>query len=288
MASLDRGRALDRGRTWRSASPVVKWDYSSYVWRVIPLLAIPVVTDSQAAEPSKAQFPTTHWSQVVAAGNASTPEARAALAALCAAYWYPLYAFVRRRGHDSHSAEDIVQGFFAALLEKDGLTSVDRTKGRFRSFMVASCSHFLANRLDYERALKRGRDEVIVPIDRLAAETRYGREPVHDLTPDRLFDRRWATTLLDHVLARLEAEMCSAGKERQFEVLRPALLGSSEKIAYARVAELLGCSEGAARAAAHRLRARYRALLRTEVARTLDDSSTVDDEIRELFATFSD
>jgi RNA polymerase sigma factor (sigma-70 family) len=246
------------------------------------------VIDSQRADRSNTPFPTTHWSQVVAAGNPSAPEARAALAALCAAYWYPLYAFVRRRGHDAHSAEDIVQGFFATLLEKDGLAAVDRTKGRFRSFLVAACSHYLANRLDYERTLKRGRGHVIVPIDHLEAESRYGREAVDDLTPDRLYDRRWATTLLDHVLARLEAEMSGAGKKRQFEVLRPALVGSSDKLSYAQAAELLGCSEGAARGTAHRLRARYRTLLREAVARTIDDSSTIDDEIRDLFATFSD
>jgi RNA polymerase sigma factor (sigma-70 family) len=251
-------------------------------------MVIPTVTDSQTADRSKAQFPTTHWSQVVAAGKAATPEARGALAALCAAYWYPLYAFVRRRGHDSHSAEDIVQGFFTLLMEKDGLTSVDRAKGRFRSFLVAACSHFLANRLDFERTLKRGRGHVTVPIDRLEAESRYVREPVHELTPDRLFERRWATTLLDRVLARLEVEMKTSGKERLFEVLQPALLGSSERLAYSNVAAVLGCTEGAARGAAHRLRARYRALLREEVARTIDDPSAVDDEIRDLFATFSD
>ncbi len=248
----------------------------------------PAVTDFETADRSKAKFPTTHWSQVVAAGNASAPAARAALAALCATYWYPLYAFIRRRGHDSHSAEDIVQGFFAVLLEKGGLTSVDRAKGRFRSFLVAACSHFLANRLDYERTLKRGRGHVTVPIDRLEAENRYDREPMHEVTPDRLFERRWATTLLDHVLARLEAEMTTAGKVRQFEVLQSALLGSSEKLSYAQIATALGCSEGAARGAVHRLRARYRALLREEVARTIDDPSTVEEEIRELFSTFSD
>jgi len=254
----------------------------------VPISVNRTVLDPQTADRSKAQFPTTHWSQVVAAGNAAAPEARAALAALCAAYWYPLYAFVRRRGHDCHSAEDIVQGFFTLLLEKDGLTSVDRAKGRFRSFLMAACSHFLANRLDYERTLKRGRGHMTVPIDRLEAESRYGREPVHEATPDRLFERRWATTLLDRVLVRLEVEMKTAGKERQFEVLQPALVGRSEKLAYSEIAVALGCTEGAARGAAHRLRARYRALLREEVARTIDDPAAVDEEIRELFATFSD
>ena len=173
-------------------------------------------------------------------------------------------------------------------MEKDGLTSVDRGKGRFRSFLVAACSHFLANRLDYERTLKRGRGQVIVPIDRLEAESRYNSEPMHELTPDRLFERRWATTLLDHVLSRLETEMRTDGKERQFEVLQPALLSSSEKLSYAQIAAAAGLFGSAARGAAHRLRARYRTLLREEVARTIDDSSTVEEEIRDLFAAFGD
>jgi RNA polymerase sigma-70 factor (ECF subfamily) len=225
---------------------------------------------------------------VVAAGDQSAPGAREALAELCSAYWYPLYAFVRRRGHDPEASEDLVQGFFAALLERESLAGVDRTKGRFRSFLVAACAHYLSNRQDHERALKRGRDHTIVPIDVVGAEDRYRREPAHDLTPERLFERRWATTLLDHVVGRLESEMAAAGKSAMFAALKPALLGSAERLSYALIAADLNCSEGAARGAAHRLRARYRALLRREVARTLDDPSAVDEEIRELFATFSE
>jgi len=247
-----------------------------------------IVIDSQAAQPSGVPFPTTHWSRVVAAGDPSAPEARAALAALCAAYWYPLYAFVRRRGHESQEAEDLVQGFFTTLLENDSLATIDRTKGRFRSFLVAACTHFLSNMRDYQRALKRGGGRSIVSIDRLQAEDRYGREPADELTAERLFDRRWATTLLDHVLARLEAEMSFAGKAPLFEALRPALLGSSEKQSYAHVAAALGCTEGAARGAAHRLRIRYRELLREEIARTIDDTSSIEEEIHDLFATFGD
>jgi RNA polymerase sigma factor (sigma-70 family) len=254
---------------------------------LLPILASNPMTDLPAAQPSNAQFPTTHWSQVVAAGDPAEPEARAALAALCGRYWYPLYAFIRRRGHDPASAEDLVQGFFAALLEKDGLSSVDRSKGRFRSFLIAACCHFLSNRRDHDRALKRGRGRVFVPIDTLQAEDRYRREPTHELTAERLFERRWATTLLDHVLDRLGAEFSAAGKGGLFEALRPALLGSVEKVPYARIAAELGCSESAARLSAHRLRARYRALLRQEVARTLADPDAVDDEIRDLFAAFA-
>jgi RNA polymerase sigma factor (sigma-70 family) len=244
--------------------------------------------DSRTAERSDIQFPTTHWSRVLAAGNSSAPESREALAALCAAYWYPLYAFVRRRGHEPHQAEDLIQGFFTALLESESLATIDRTKGRFRSFLIAACTHFLANRHDYEQTLKRGGGQKIVAIDRIVAEDRYAREPAHELTAERLFERRLATTLLDHVLARLEREMSLAGKARLFEALRPTLLGCSEKRSYSEVATTLDCSEGAARGAAHRLRTCYRELLREEIARTVDDSSTIEEEIRELFATFGD
>jgi RNA polymerase sigma factor (sigma-70 family) len=256
-------------------------------WISTPIGAIPSVTDPPASQRPRARFPTTHWSQVVRAGDRSAPGARDALADLCAAYWYPLYAFIRRRGHDPEAAEDLVQGFFAGLLEKESLAAIDRTRGRFRSFLVAACAHYLSNRHDHERALKRGRGQAIVPIDVVSAEDRYRCEPAHELTPERLFERRWATTLLDHVLGRLESEMAAAGKAATFAALKPALLGSAERLSYARIAADLNCSEGAARGAAHRLRARYRALLRQEVARTLDDPSAVDDEIRDLFATFS-
>ena len=224
----------------------------------------------------------------MAAGHRSAPEARAALAELCEAYWYPLYAFVRHRGYSADEAEDLVQGFFAVLLERNGLTSVDRAKGRFRTFLIAACKHFLANRRDFDQTLKRGGGQVIVPLTRLDAEDRYCHEPAHEMTAERLFLRGWATTLLDHVLKRLEEEMSAAGKARLFDALRPTLVGASEKVSHARTAASLGCTEAAARAAVHRLRARYRALLREEVARTLDDPSTVDEEIRDLFAAFAD
>jgi RNA polymerase sigma-70 factor (ECF subfamily) len=161
---------------------------------------------------------------------------------------------------------------------------VDRHKGRFRSFLMASCAHYLANQADRDRARKRGGGRAPVSIDRLRAEGRYHREPASDLTPERLFERRWALTLLDLVLARLEAEMGRAGKSAQFAALRPALLGTAERIPYARIAAELGLTEEAARAAATRLRRRYRAILRDEVARTVDDPADVEAEIRALFA----
>jgi RNA polymerase sigma-70 factor (ECF subfamily) len=240
-----------------------------------------------ADPPSAARFPTTHWSRVAAAAQA-TPEARTALSELCAIYWYPLYAFVRRKGHDPEAARDLVQGFFADLLERGDLVAVDRSRGRLRSFLMAACTHYLANRHDQDRALKRGGGQSIASLDAPAAERRYRREPSHVLTAERLYERSWATTVLECVLGRLEAEQAAAGKDRAFAVLGPALLGAASRVPYAKAAETLGISEEAARAAAARLRARYRALLRAEVGSTVHDGREIDEEIRELFAALGD
>jgi RNA polymerase sigma-70 factor (ECF subfamily) len=235
----------------------------------------------------RASFATTHWSIVLAARDRETPEARAALEALGTSYWYPLYAFVRRKGHDPDAALDLVQGFFARLLEKGGLGTVDPAKGRFRSFLMAACSNYLANQHDRQRALKRG-GRPPVALDAADAERRYAREPSHNLTPERLYLRRWATTLLDHVLERLEAEHIAAGKARQFEALKPALLGDSDAATYRQLGVAAGLSEGAARVAAHRMRLRYREILRGEVAQTIADPAEVEQEIRDLFSALSE
>lgn len=232
-------------------------------------------------------FQTTCWSVILTARDGKPHEARDALAALCAAYWYPLYAFVRRKGHDPDASQDLVQGFFTRLLEKGDLASVDRSKGKFRSFLMAACSHYLANERDKARAKKRGGDRPVVSIDAGSAEGRYRREPFHDLTPERLFDRQWALTLLDQALAELELEMSRAEKARQFAVLQPALLGAADRVPYAEIAAALSISEEAARAAAHRLRRRYRQLLRDLVSRTVDDPADIDDEISTLFSCLS-
>jgi RNA polymerase sigma-70 factor (ECF subfamily) len=233
------------------------------------------------------RFQTTRWSLVLEARSADAAEARAALAALCEVYWYPLYAFVRRKGYDADQAQDLVQGFFARLLERNDLATVDRSKGRLRSFLMAACSHYLANEADRERADKRGGGRQPISIDQLQAEGRYHREPADGLTPERLYERQWALALLDQVLARLAAEMERAGKASLYEALRPALLGAAERAPYAEIGRALGLSEEAARAAAKRLRHRYRELLREEVARTLADPEGVDVEIRGLFAALA-
>jgi DNA-directed RNA polymerase specialized sigma24 family protein len=233
-------------------------------------------------------FQSTCWSLIFTARDGDGTEASAALAELCGLYWYPLYAFVRRKGHDAETAQDLVQGFFARLLERRDLVSVDRGKGKFRSFLLAACTHYLANQMDHGKAKKRGGGVAVISIDALTAESRYGCEPAHQMTAERLFEKQWALTLLDRVIERLEAEMAQSGKSRQFAALKPALLGGAVRAPFARIATELGLSEDAARAAAHRLRRRYRDVLRDEVARTVDDPAQVEEEIAALFAALGD
>jgi RNA polymerase sigma-70 factor (ECF subfamily) len=228
------------------------------------------------------RFPTTHWSRVRRAGAANDREGRDALAAICRDYWYPLYAFARRKGLDRDQAADLVQAFLADLIERGDLAMVDHRRGRFRSFLRAACTHFLAHVRDHDHAAKRGGGRPPISIDLRDAEGRYLVEPAHSLTPDRLFERRWALVLLGHVLARLEAEARRAGKSELFERLRPQLEGGEIGSSYREIGEAFGMSEGAVKVAAHRFRGRYRQLLREEVARTVDDPAEVDAEIAEL------
>jgi RNA polymerase sigma factor (sigma-70 family) len=239
-------------------------------------------------EPSSpARFPTTNWSRVVRAGDPADPEARAALEGLCRDYWYPLYAFARRRGLSPDDACDLIQGFFADLIERGDLTAADRERGRFRAFLLTCCSHYLAHRREHDRALKRGGGRGHVAIDLLDAEGRYGREPAHSLTAERLFERRWALALLENVLTRLGSEMASAGKAVLFDRLRPTLEGDGQAGPYREIAASLGMSEGAVKVAVHRLRARYRELLREEVAHTVADPAEVDAELAELLTALA-
>jgi RNA polymerase sigma-70 factor (ECF subfamily) len=229
------------------------------------------------------RFATTQWSLVLAARDQAAPWAREALAALCRAYWYPLYAFVRRQGYGADQAQDLTQEFFARLLEKDFLQVVDREKGKFRSFLLAACKHFLANERDRANARKRGGGRTCLPLDFGAAEGRYGLEPAHALTPEKLFARRWALTLLDQVLAQLREEFLRAGKGPLFERLKVFLAGEKGTPSYDQVARELGSTEGAVRVSVHRLRKRYRELLCAEIARTVHDPGQIGDEIRDLF-----
>jgi RNA polymerase sigma factor (sigma-70 family) len=242
-------------------------------------------TPSNDAVPRNPVFVTTHWSMVLtAAAQNDTTHTRAALEKLCRNYWFPIYAFVRRQGHGPHDAQDLTQEFFTRLLERSYLAEVDRAKGRFRSFLLASLKHFLANEWDKARAQKRGGGQVFVPIDALTAETSFGFEPVDTLTAEKIFERRWALALLDQVLRRLREEYTNDGKENLFEQLKPTLTEASRSVPYAQTATRLGTSEGAIKVAVHRLRQRYRELLRAEITDTVASASEVEDEIRNLFA----
>jgi RNA polymerase sigma-70 factor (ECF subfamily) len=228
-------------------------------------------------------FATTHWSVIAAAQGGASPQAREALAVLCQSYWYPLYAFIRRQGQPAEEALDHTQEFFARLLEKDFLADVDRAKGRFRSFLLAACKHFLANERDRLRAQKRGGECALVSIDLPRAEERYRLEPAHNLTPEKLYERRWALTLLDQVLARLRAECTASEKGELFEQLKGFLAGRKAEASYHEAAEPLGMTEGAFKVAVHRLRRRYRELLQDEILRTVGNPDQVEEEIQHLF-----
>jgi RNA polymerase sigma-70 factor (ECF subfamily) len=245
------------------------------------------VAASNPNSSSKASFPTTRWSQVVAAGDRAEPEAREALAGLCAAYWYPLYAFVRRKGHSPDEAADLVQGTFVNLLERQGLAAVAPERGRFRSFLMAACVHHMADCRDRDGAAKRGGGRSPIPFDRGDAEGRYSTEPVDESTPERLFERRWATGLLDLAVARLEAEALAAGKAALASHLFPMLTGGRGEVPFAVLAVELGMTEGAVKTAASRLRKRYGEILREEIARTVVDPADVGEEIHALFAALA-
>ena len=229
-----------------------------------------------------AQFTTTHWSVVRAA-----PESASALETLCCTYWYPLYAYVRRRGHSPEEAEDLTQEFFARLLAGKDLSGVDRAKGKFRSFLLAALNHFLANEWDRATAAKRGGNQVLISLEDENAEERYRMEPVAGADPERLFERSWARTLLAQGLALLRAEYAADGKTRQFEQIRCFLTEEVGEGGYAGVAAQLNMSTGAVAVAVHRMRQRYRELVRHEIARTVTTPVELEEEIRHLFAALS-
>jgi RNA polymerase sigma-70 factor (ECF subfamily) len=220
---------------------------------------------------------------VLAAANlhADTHSQRA-LAELAQLYWFPLYAYIRRQGHPPAQAEDLTQDFFARLLEKKTLASIDRTKGKFRSFLLASLQNFLHNEHDKTHAHKRGGGQQTIPLDALTAESRYALEPADTLTPERVFERRWAWAVLDQVLHRLEQHYAAKGQQPLFDALKPSLTARLDTATYAQRAAELGMAEGALLVAAHRLRRRYRDLLRDEIAHTVADPALIDEEIRYL------
>lgn len=246
-----------------------------------------VVGTDAATPPNAALFRTTHWSVVLNAADSDSPESAEALARLCGVYWYPLYAYVRRHGHQAAEAQDLTQEFFARLLAKNYLRSLDRQKGRFRSFLLAAMEHFLAKEWRDANRLKRGGGRVIVSLDECDAEGRYRVDAVENVTAERIYEQRWALALLETAMKNLHAEFIAADRRPLFEALEVYLTGERANATYAAVAVKLDMTEGAVKVAVHRMRARYGELVRAEIAHTVARPEDVDDELRHLLSTLS-
>jgi RNA polymerase sigma factor (sigma-70 family) len=240
------------------------------------------LTEKTGTPAGGAGFVSTRWTVVLSAGDASSPQALAALEALCSAYWYPLYAYVRRRGHQPADAEDLTQEFFAQLLMHNWVARADPHKGRFRSFLLMAMGRFLANEWDKAHTLKRGGEVRLVPLPLNTAETRYAQEPADTSTPEQAFEKQWALATLEEVLQQVRADYEQEGKAALFAALKPCLIGSRETQPYAVLAAELGMTEGAVKVAVLRLRERYRERLRETIAHTVASPAEVDAELRHL------
>ena len=237
----------------------------------------------QSVRSNDSQFATTNWSLVLAAGRRGDSVSQQALAELCQTYWYPVYAYVRRRVSDEHEAQDLTQAFFARLLEKQSIAAADASRGRFRAFLLTACKRFLVNEWHKARAAKRGGGQVPLSLDFEKGESKYVVEAIDTLTAERLYERQWAIALLARVMERLRTEFENKDKLEHFEQLKQFISGSKPTEAYLSAAGALGITDNAVKVAAHRLRSRYRDLLRSEVAQTVQEPHEVDDEIRSLF-----
>jgi len=236
-----------------------------------------------ATKPLDAWFATTRWTVVLSACDPSSPHAAAALETLCRDYWYPLYAYVRRRGHSPPDAQDLTQEFFSQLLEHHWIARADRHKGRFRSFLLMAMKRFLANEWDKVKAAKRGGRVPRVPLQLDTAESRYTQEPVDTSTPEQIFEKQWVLAMLESVLNHLHEQYARNGKASLFDTLKPCLIGSREAQPYAAIGAELGMTEGAVKVAVCRLRERYRELLKEEIAHTVASPGDVEEELRHLF-----
>lgn len=245
-------------------------------------------SDPTSIAPSAQLFATTHWSVVIQAGESDSAQAEAALAWLCRAYWYPLYAYVRRQGHAVEDAQDLTQEFFARLLERKSFQKADPVRGRFRTFLLTSLKHFLINEWKQANRQKRGGGLQIISLDAEETETRFRAEPADNRSPEKAFERRWATVLLARVLDQLQHEIAAAERGQVFEELKSTLTGQDNESSYAEIGLRLGMSEANLKVTVHRLRRRYRELIREEIARTVADPAAVDEEMRDLFAALCD
>jgi RNA polymerase sigma-70 factor (ECF subfamily) len=227
-------------------------------------------------------FPTTHWSVVLNAQAVNTPQGAQALEQVCRTYWYPLYAYVRRQGRSADDASDLTQTFFERILAGNGLSTVDQRKGKFRSYLLGAMNHFLAEDWKRARRQKRGGGQPIFSIDEASAEERYRLEPADEMTAERIYERRWALTILEEVLRRLETEFATANRSERFHLLKVFLLGDRGESSYVDTAAQLGLSENAVRVAVHRMRQRYGELFRETIAYTVGEPAEVDSEIAHL------
>jgi RNA polymerase sigma factor (sigma-70 family) len=225
---------------------------------------------------------------VLSARKKDSPQSAAALETLCRTYWYPLYAYVRRQGHSPPDAQDLTQEFFARMLEKDYLKAAAREKGRFRTFLIVALKRFLANEWDRARAQKRGGGQVLLSLDTELAEQRYRIEPAEGVTAEKIFERRWALTLLDRTMIRLREEFAGSGKEAEFNRLKGCLTADRGEISYAEIAKAMGLSEGAVRVAVHRLRKRFREIFREEIAHTVSSADEIEEEVRYLMSVLAE
>ncbi len=248
----------------------------------------PEASASGSPNTPRESFATTHWSVVLDACTRDFDKAAAALNRLCGMYWYPIYAFIRRRGSNAHDAEDLTQAFFEHLLERQTLKKVDQNKGKFRSFLLGALTYFLNNEWNKRRTLKRGGQRQIISLDEVAAEGRYVKELAGNLTPEKFFDRQWAALLVEKVLAQLREENQAGGKGALLARLEPLLTQEITPGLYAQLAAEFGVNEGTIKVALHRLRRRFGELLRREVSLTVANAAALDEEVRHLFSALSE
>lgn len=250
--------------------------------------AVPTMDGMTAAEFPQ-DFHTTHWSIVTLAADTASPNSLAALEKLCRAYWFPLYAYVRRRGHDVEEARDLTQGFFAVLLEKNYVAAADTNRGRFRTFLLSALGHYLTNEWHRTNAKKRGGGTARFSLDALDAEDRYRLEPADAAaSPERFYDRRWAEAILATVLAQLRREFEDTGRGQRFDDLKGHLLGDADAVPYEVLAARMGIGQGGVRSVIHRMRKRFATLTRNEIAQTVTTPEEVEDEIRHLFQSLAE
>jgi len=255
---------------------------------VAAVLVSPKLIGMTAVADFPQDFHTTHWSIVTLAADTASPDSLAALEKLCRAYWFPLYAYVRRRGHDVEEARDLTQGFFAVLLEKNYVADADTNRGRFRTFLLSALGHYLANEWNRAHAKKRGGGTSRFSMDALDAEDRYRLEPADSASPERFYDRRWAEAVLAAVLAQLRREFEDTGRGQRFDDLKGHLLGDADALPYEELAARMGIALTGVRSVVHRMRKRFATLTRNEIAQTVTSPEEVEDEIRHLFQSLAE